>query len=299
MKYSIELLKRSLIEIFPKYKISKEEIIVQCPFCIKLTGSPGTKKHLYINIYINKYYCFRCSARGKATSFVPGILYEFSVDPPSTSKQYFEVESLPENIIPIEDLEQDHPAIIYLKNRLENLDILNDKEVYFCDKYVRNNFNFGQRIIFPVFYYNSYKGFQARSIEENEKIRYVSSILFDKTSSLYNWENACKYDSLVIVEGIFDCFHIGDNSVAIFGKYLSTEQYEMIVKKNFEKIYVFLDYDAFFAAKKLAKFLAKHCLCVYYVNYKAKDPGILSKKEVNILLKTDTQYPNFGSIRVF
>jgi len=299
---SRQLLRTKLIEKFGSYRRTHDEMRVNCPFCLKNVGKVDTDKHLYINVGKNKFNCFRCPARGYASTLVSGLMYDFSM--PSENKytspviSSTDIEMLPDNIEDVDDLPLDHPAINYLYSRVDPLDV-EHLPIYYCDNYVRNEKEYGARLFFPIFYKNIYYGFQARSLKEDDDLRYVGSYNLQKNAMMFNWEEAEKHDILIITEGIFDCIMCGERAVCVFGKSLSKKQYSLIIEKNFNKIICFLDKDAMSESKALAKKFAQNVPASYYVNYHTKDPGKLTKKEIDYLINNDTIIPDEGIIRVF
>lgn len=125
-------------------------------------------------------------------------------------------------------------------------------------------------------------GFSARSIDKNEKPKYINSSeskLFQKSQILYNYylaKNNIKDNTLIICEGFFDVIALYKanfkNSVALMGTALTNKHLPFLKDK---KIVLFLDGDEAgqSASIKSAQFLLANNINVNIVNNKTKmDP---------------------------
>lgn len=128
-----------------------------------------------------------------------------------------------------------HPAVLI------NASLVNENN---------NNPFFYNRIIFPIFDEESnLVAFGGRKLSNNDSspkyIHSKESSIFKKSSIIYNYQNASKYEQLIIVEGFMDVIafnKIGfDNAVAIMGVALTNEHIKKI--KKHKEILVFLDND--------------------------------------------------------
>ena len=108
---------------------------------------------------------------------------------------------------------------------------------------------FTNRIIFPIFdETNHVVAWSGRALEEEQQPKYLhsrESLVFQKSQLLYNYQNAKKYDALILVEGFMDVIafnKIGyDNAVALMGLSLSLNQINKL--KRHKTIYLCLDQD--------------------------------------------------------
>lgn len=302
---NILLLSQKIKEQYSYIASRDSELRIHCPFCEKRVGKDDTKYHMYINVSKNLFWCFRCEAKGAASRLVQGLNYAFDLQSALQSKtprfqetSLKDIEQLPDNIIALDDLDDDHPAHVYLRSRISPFQYM-QYEIYYCDNYVRNNKEYGPRLIFPVFQEGQYLGFQARSIVDTEELRYVGAYNFDKRRALFNWINAKSSSRLILAEGIFDALAIGSDAVAVFGKHLSVLQKDIISQKHFDEIYCFFDKDALKNAHQTAKILSRYVDKCYYINYDVKDPGIMSRSKIDYLLNHRTFWPDYGAIRVY
>ena len=108
---------------------------------------------------------------------------------------------------------------------------------------------FTNRIIFPIFdETNHVVAWSGRALEEEQQPKYLhsrESLVFQKSQLLYNYQNAKKYDALILVEGFMDVIafnKIGyDNAIALMGLSLSLNQINKL--KKHKTIYLCLDQD--------------------------------------------------------
>ena len=101
---------------------------------------------------------------------------------------------------------------------------------------------------------------------------------------LYNLDN-CNENYIIIVEGVFDVFRIGDNSASTFGMKYSHKQIS-ILAENYETVIIMFDNEkqAQKQARKLGAELSMLGVNVLIDNYLAecgvKDAGELTSKQV-------------------
>ena len=140
------------------------------------------------------------------------------------------------------------------KNYIEQLEKKsNEKSVLINASLLNENGTrpfFNKRLVFPIFdEENNVVAFSGRKVLENiEAPKYINSkesLIFKKSSIIYNYNNAKKYEDLIIVEGFMDVISFSkigfNNVVALMGTSLSSE----IIKKlkNHKEILIFLDND--------------------------------------------------------
>jgi hypothetical protein len=99
-----------------------------------------------------------------------------------------------------------------------------------------------ERLVFPVFYKEGLVGWQMRSIpgtfygDRKDVVRYYH--LFDKGSYLYNYDEASKYEEVVVTEGVKKALKF-PNGVATWGACLSRNQLRLI--QGWNRIVMLLD----------------------------------------------------------
>ena len=92
-----------------------------------------------------------------------------------------------------------------------------------------------------------------RDITDQSDKRYkalaVSKSVSTVKGTLYNIDSV--KDSVIIVEGVFDCWRIGDACVATFGTKVTHEQILML--RGFRRAFVLFDADAVHAAERIVR----------------------------------------------
>ena len=138
------------------------------------------------------------------------------------------------------------------------------------------------KFIFPIFDEdNNVIGFSGRKIVDNDDSpKYLNSKeshIFKKSNVIYNYNNAKKYDQIIIVEGFMDVIafsKIGkDNAIALMGVALSQDNLNKI--KKHQEILIFLDSDkaGIMSTLKIVKiFIEKNINAFVLKNEYLKDP---------------------------
>lgn len=289
-----------------KFGIVKEtgrpdQFSVNCIFCTLHGLTPNTTYKLSINTTIKKYHCFRCGTSGRLEDLIPqasAIKY--------TTYDTIEkgLEPLPE-VESLEDLISPWNKLVYNFLHGKGFAPVTMKDIcYFCESYIKKNFDFGPRLIFPIYQSGKYKGFQARTIYNNTDPKYTGATGMQKSKILYNYDIAfSQNERLVITEGFFDCLKVGQTAVCTLGKIVTEGQIRLIKLKDFKKVILFLDKDAYAEnkenANKLKRYFKTYIACPKWETLpllpngrKKKDPGDLTRQEINEVL-------NFNLERVF
>lgn len=269
---------------FGDTKQERDEIRVNCPFCALRGFIPNTTKKLYINLSKGKYHCFRCEISGSSADLFPQLsAVSAATEKILTEKK--ELEQLPE-LYELSGLR--YPAndwvVDFASKKGFLLTELNN--VYFCYNYKKGDYSFGPRLVFPIYQFGSYRGFQARTVFDNTDPKYIGATGMQKSTLLYNYDAAfAQKERLVITEGFFDCLRVGGTGIATLGKEVSDEQIRLIKLGEFSEVIVFLDRDAQKEAKEVAKKLSI-CFKTYTCIPKEKDPGEMRQEDIEFWLKT-------------
>lgn len=150
---------------------------------------------------------------------------------------------LPQGLIPLEELSEEHQAIRYLRGR--NFDPQYLSEFYgvrWCED--STNYFCYRRIFIPIYKDGLLISWQARLPFDSEGSapKYFFAKSTPKRELLYNLDVARGYRTGVIVEGVTDVWRIGPCGMAIFGSYISDHQKQM-VSSNFRDYSAVLLYD--------------------------------------------------------
>jgi hypothetical protein len=167
--------------------------------------------------------------------------------------------TLPEGIVPVNQLGDGHPAAAYLRGRGFDLNELASRyQVCYCE-YEPTEPPLLRRIVIPIYrprmlvtakgasldQGNVLAGWIARTIGADEP-KYLACTGMAKSYLLYNLSAAKSSTGPVVVcEGPTDVWRIGSNAVALLGKSLSTVQRDLIVRHFAGRpIVIMLDSDA-------------------------------------------------------
>ena len=124
----------------------------------------------------------------------------------------------------IAELNSEHPAKVYLKNRKIPDKFLN--QLYYCEKFKKwtnqQKYTFESidqdepRIIIPLINHGEIIGFQGRSLNKYSKIKYITIILDESHPKIYGIDNVKKEKTIYVTEGPLDSMFIC-NSIAMCG----------------------------------------------------------------------------------
>lgn len=252
-------------QVFGSYKLANhgDEIRVCCPKC------HDRRYRLYINIRRGCVHCFNCEFRGNVStvlSIARSVKQELIQEEPS-------VIDMPQ-LFPITVEQTD--LWRYATSRLSYEEIALYKISYTTRALYLN------RIIIPITLEGEVVYFQARTILQTEKVRYLnparSHTKLGKSEVVFGLDLARSIASTcVITEGIFSAIAIPRNGtfagVAILGKYISDTQLHLLVQASFSRYIVMLDPDALSFAIMLVEKLLAFNLKVSLVILEKGDPA--------------------------
>ena len=252
------------------------ELLTTCPFC-------GKAEKLSVNPSKRVYHCWHCDSSGTLASLIgtnvtiAGALVV--QDTPKEQKVVYPPSFDPSQIIPLDGLSEDNPAIVYLKSRGFDPKELNDDYGF---RYCRSGrwfphvpFNSSNTIIIPIYSSTRFLGWQSRLLYDPKKVsdeameavgykerkdsgelkrppKYLTSPGLRKQEILYNIDWAKKFDTVVVTEGVFDCIRVGRQGVATLGKSVSDYQKKMLMSL-WRTVVLLLDPDAKTSQDRLVK----------------------------------------------
>lgn len=118
-----------------------------------------------------------------------------------------------------------------------------------------------QSVVFPIKLNGFIYGWQARKIDPKpDEPRLLTKTGMNKALFLLNYDKVLNKESVVIVEGPFDCIKVqqaGIDAVCSFGKETSKNQIELLIKADIKNIYVGLDPDAYKEAMNLIEVISE------------------------------------------
>ena len=256
----LELLKQK----YGKIRLSGDWIAVPCPTC-NLHHRKKMKRYVHRK-YLSSH-CFICHVHMDSEQLLgEGIMSVVTqtdgspiIDTPKEPHPWS--TRLPGyRFIPVNALPEGHAAVKFLnKDHLFNLDsYYSNNGIVYCpadsgviifDKPFTTS---ADRLIFPVTYKGELVGWQMRSIpgtvfgDRPSVLRYIH--LFNKANYLYNYDNAIKYGSVIVTEGVKKALKF-PNGVATFGKGIAASQVQQLQEWP---IVIFL-YDAEEEAQEVGK----------------------------------------------
>jgi DNA primase len=172
----------------------------------------------------------------------------------------------------------------YLAHRGFNPEKLEQKYKIFIGSYLNRDYKF--RIIIPIIYEEKPVSFIGRDYTGKQIPKYKcpkreQEVIHHK-DILYNLDN-CDKDFCIVVEGVFDCWKIGDDCCATFGTSWSEKQ-AILLSKRFNKICILYDNDETGVSKgSLLKGFLEMCgvqvIQIMSTENSKNDPGEYTEKE--------------------
>ncbi len=276
--------------------LSKGRIGVCCPFCYD-SGFHGA-----FTPDGEVYTCWKCGWKpiNEILRKLTGLQYLDLQDYDGTSILQ-KIERKEARGIAIElpggPLEDVHKK--YLRKRGLNPDIMEGK---YGLRGTTFSGTFNYRIIIPLQFEGRIASFTSRDYTGLQELRYktlsIEKSIIDPKALLFNQDFALE-NSIMVSEGPFDAFKLGDGAVATLGTSVTETQIRKMAM--YENIYIVFDPEvqAQLRAKKLAERLAVLGKNVEIINIGGdKDPGDLDENSIKILRKElnfsiDKKYLNF------
>jgi hypothetical protein len=196
-------------------------------------------------------------------------------------------------VYPLQTLEPDHTAVLYLRGRGFDPDRLGRAlGVGFCPISYPEFRTAQARIIIPIFYNGTYVGWQARypyhEAPPDGSPKYYTMPGMKKTLVLYNYDVAKAYPFVVLCEGCCDVWRVGPAAVGLFGKTMSATQEQLLTTTwGAGAAVVLLDGDAADEARRIYERLSgrvRHRVLVGLPD--GKDPGGLDRDGLWRLIDT-------------
>lgn len=288
------------IEYFESGKnVSKGWVNIQCPFC------QDHSNHLGINLESKLISCWVCGIKGPVTKLIQeiescnpyqarlilkGFTRDFSSDP---------YQDIPSNKNPARNLNKgvlerkiswpkgavsEFPRS-YLRFLLKRRVPPRKTILKYKLKAGLNTGEYKFRIVIPVFLNHQIITFVGRDITGKAREAYKNhpeekSILSVK-KLLYRIDET--KGNIILVEGIIDCWRIGDGSCATFGTKVTKEQINLLLYKKVKRIFLLPDADAIDEWEDLADQLSPIFDHVELIKLSKGDPADLKRKDIKKL----------------
>lgn len=279
----------------------KDNYQIQCPMCG--TASHGAY-HMALHLKSSSWKCWLGEEhRGKNPARLIMHLLHIDFDAAiEISKQYFgdinyvrdifgkqdpaapKPTKMPEEFTPFTGAKEEKPFANYLKKR--DLD-----PVYATQRFNLHYTTVGEfayRLIIPIIAYGSWFSWTGRSIDPDNRIRYLTASEIDSTPNdwLFDYDNLKGGDILYLKEGPFDAMAVnslmipGVQATCLFGKTISTRQTKLLMQlsKLYARITVSLDVSELSSTMKMSQKLCSYFNnCDFMHTTEAKDWAAMDK----------------------
>jgi len=267
--------REEIISIFQQFEIrywtsgknvSKDSVNIQCPFC------DDHSNHLGIFEDTGVFHCWRCDRCGpfelllmkltglsdtECKKIIEAAGVHFREDTSKQIKDIFngkeisttcseEKTYLPKYFEKI-TTETDFPLLYdWMMRRSISICTLIKHQCGVCrvGKYMN-------RLIVPIFFDSEIVSFQAVDLTGFSRTKYKSA-LSRINNYLYNYDDVGQ--EMIVTEGILDAWRVNENAVASFGTSLTDRQRSLILKRNLSRLVFAWDSDAYWGARREAKF---------------------------------------------
>lgn len=252
---------------------------------------PDSGTHLGVNLATTVVSCFRCGAKGNGITLIAEIEKCSKGSAFAISRKYanlnleisfkrkveYHVESVGMSSL---SKKLDSAAIGYLEKRNFDAQLLQRKyDLYYGG--VIGDFKF--RIVAPVRLNGNIVSLVGRDITDKSDLRYktlsVAKSKIPIKSTLYNIDSVDR--DAVVVEGIFDCWRIGDSCVATLGTKFTSEQ--ILLLRGMRNVFILFDSDASHQAEKLSMNLQGIVQHVEIIVLDHGDPAEMKDHDVRAL----------------
>ncbi len=253
----------NIIELYNDYDIqywtegnnvSPGWVNIKCMFC------GDHSNHLGFNLAKEYYYCWNCGYHKTEDVLcdllsveyyeIKNIIKEYNTRPllrnVISKSKFKKVDCLK---MPGEELNKRHRNYLIKRNY--------DPD-YIVDKYkikgtgIVGDWKF--RIMIPVFYKNKLVTYQGRDITDRQESKYVSlkkeDGIINIKNILYNLDNCIDKNIIIVLEGVFDVWRMGDFSCCTFGTFISDAPIKLL---SWYKKIIFMFDDEKEAQKKAHK----------------------------------------------
>lgn len=293
----------------PEYKISSpgEYYRVNCPFCPQ-KRSVDTRHRLWINhrwgvgpdgiprekmwwaaICYNERCLENYQNRHELRTMIYGGVGRDNHSPqvrilrgnvPSAS---LGLVRWPGRCLRVDQLSRSHHAYQYLLSRGFDPAVLGPEyNVSFCQELDPDYPMAHNRLIIPIYMRAKMVGWQARHVGELDQRtahipKYWNCPGINKRLMLYGFDAAVALPFCIVVEGVTDVWAVGAGAVALLGKTMSPQQFDLI-RSHWKAAVVLLDEDAVLAAEEMHHRLRQAMPVVQVPLPPGTDPATIDKE---------------------
>lgn len=271
--------------------VSSGWIEIHCPF--DYCSDPSY--HLGINIESGNFHCWICGAKGSFVSLVKKLLDCTFTDAKQEVEKYENSSQVTHErinqhtatTVDINELLSKYSPILptqyreYLINRNFDPDYL--QQTYGIREGGIAGY-FAYRLIIPIFSHGFLQNLTSRTIDKYQVPKYLhlpNSQGFKPIKQLlYNIDKINIGGKVIICEGVFDVWRIGDEAIATFGTEVTSEQIFILSKKKLSKVRIVFDSDAIKKANKLANQLSIFIPNIEIIELEDGDPASISSENI-------------------
>jgi len=242
----------------------------QCPHC------DDHSMHGGFSLQGNVYLCWRCGKHDVADTL--SMLTDISVKQIYLLRKQYDtyIDSIQEVheyhnetiVVPGGKLLKQHKDYLYGRNF--DAEFLERK--YDLRGTLATGDLYAYRVIAPIYHKNRIVSYQGRDFTEKQSLRYATckpeNEIMHHKKILFNMDNST-HDKVIVVEGVYDAFRFGNDTVATMGTSYTKEQVFMLAK-TYDTIYTLFDPEV------EAQIRAKNLL---------SDLSMTGRKTINLLLE--------------
>ena len=265
--------------------VSSGWIGTNCLFCLDHAN------HLGINLRTKGFSCFKCAETGSAIKLIQTIdgvtvAQAFKIMEQFGGGTYVPKEKHYQSkvVLPVgasKNFYDQHIAFLHKRRYTE--EVIKQYDLYATGPV---GGQYKHRIIIPVFMNKRMMSFVARDVTGQSANPYWNSSpeysIKDVKQLLYNMDRVLR-TTVVIVEGVFDAWRIGDGAVATFGTQYTHQQ--LLLLRGMKRAFILYDSDAISKAHSLAFDLSSIVPKVEVLELSEGDPDNLSDDDVRALRK--------------
>lgn len=262
---------------------------------IKCFNHPDKSFHLGINPQTLMMYCWHCGPLGHVRRLIQQI-EDCSYYSVNEILKSFQVDL----IFPTEEKEHGHPNFLklpkefskkfeeyhidYLNKRgFNHYELMKNYDLYATDHFGEYKF----RIIIPIIMDGRIVSYTGRDVTDQQYLRYKNCYehlaVLPRKELIFNYDNIFS-DTVIIVEGPFDCMRIGKGTIALLSLAFTREQVLKLKNKKIKRAFIMFDKKTEDRARQLESFLT-FVPEIYHVDLigSAEDPGELPEEDVKYL----------------
>lgn len=207
---------------------------------------------------------------------------EIKILPVSDNQASLGIVRLPGKCLRVDQLTRNHQAYQYLLSRgLDPQRLGQDYDVSYCLSADPEFAQVASRLIIPIYMRGTLVGWQARPpFDTDWKMarlpKYYNCPRTNKRLMLYGFDNARTLPYCIVVEGVTDVWAIGAGAVALLGKIMSPQQFELILG-NWKAAVVILDSDAHKEIEHIRQLCDGRMPCVPVLLPQGLDPATIDQ----------------------